>query len=225
MGHQEKIRLTIIAVLLATCSYAQEAVIVKGLVADSASHRPLAYVNIVVKKTFRGTTTDRNGYFTLSAHPSDTLLFSFIGYRTLEFPVSEWEPSVVLLAEVPTLLNTITVEATPLGDPYEHLFDEENIKLKNSQRAIPFYVPRDKKDRMLLARAKKESLRVKHYVDMVVKDDKFKNEMIKKHRLTDNEYYDVLTRFNEKNYMIMYYLSDSELLSLLYRFFEVNSPR
>jgi len=225
VGYQDKIRLTIIALVLATSSYAQQSIIVKGLVADSASHRPISFVNIIIKGTQRGTTTDKDGYFTLSASPNDTLLFSFIGYRTLDFPVRDWEPSVILLAEVATVLNTITVQGESLGDPYEHLFDEENIKLKNSKSAIPFYYPKDKKEKILLGRAKQEQQRVKHYVDLIVKDDRVKNELIKKHRLTENEYYDLLGKFNEKNYAIMYYLTDSELLSLLYRFYEVNSPR
>ncbi len=225
MGYQKKIRLTILALLLVTCGYAQEAIIIKGLVADSATLRPLPYVNIIVKGSARGTTTDRGGAFALSAHPRDTLLFSFIGYRTLEFPAADWEPSVILMPEVVTILKSITVEATPLGDPYEHLFDEENMKLKSLHEGIPFYYSRDKKEKIMLARAKKESIRVKSYVDLLVKNDKVKNELMKKHRLTENEYYDLLTQFNQKNYAIMYYLSDAELLSLLYRFYEANAPR
>jgi hypothetical protein len=229
VGHQEKIRLIIsiaVGILLATtASFAQDGITVKGLVADSATHRPISFVNIIIKHTSRGTTTDRNGYFTLIAQTSDTLLFSFIGYRTLEFPARDWEPSVIMMAEVATVLNTLTVEAAPLGDPYEHLFDEENIRLKNSKRAIPFYYPKDKKEKILLGRAKQEQERVQHYVDLLVKDDKVKNELMKKHKLTDDEYYDILAKFNQKNYAIMYYLSDSELLSLLFRFYEVNAER
>lgn len=224
MGYQTKIRLTILALTLATCAFAQEAVIVKGLVADSATLKPLPFVNIVIKHSARGTTTDKGGAFALSAHPKDTLQFSFIGYRTLEFPVADWEPSLVLMPEVVTILKAITVEATPLGNPYDHLFDEENMKLKSLHEGIPFYYSKDKKEKIMLARAKKESIRVKNYVNLLVNNDKIKNELIKKYRLTENEYYDLLARFNQRNYTVMYYLSDSELLSLIYRFFEANAP-
>jgi len=225
VGYLEKIRFTIICLLLAGGSFAQDIVTVKGLVADSASHRPIPYVNIIIKHTAKGTTTDKSGYFTLLAQPSDTILFSFIGYQTLEFPVMDWEPSVILLAEHATILSTIVIKGAALPDPYEHLFDEENIKLKNSRQAIPFYFPKDKKEKILLGRAKAEQKRVKHYVDLLVKDDRVKNELMKKHKLTEMEYYDILTKFNEKNYAIMYYLTDSELLSLLYRFYEINASR
>jgi hypothetical protein len=220
VGYQKKIQLTIAAFLLAITCSAQSAETIKGIVADSATHRPIPYVNVIIKHTQRGTTTDQQGYFGLPAYPSDTLVFSFVGYKTLEFPLVDWEPSVILLPEEVRMLNTVTVEGTPLADPYEHLFDEENIRLKNSQQAIPFYYPRDKKERIKIARAKNESLRVKHYVDLLVKDDKVRNDLMKKHKLTEEQYYVILTKFNEKNYAIMYYLTDSELLSLLYRFYE-----
>lgn len=206
--------------LVTVASAAQNPEAIKGIVADSANHRPIQFVNVIIKGTQRGTTTDQKGYFSLSAYPTDTVLFSFIGYKTLEFPAKDWEPSVILMPEEVTLLKPITVESTPLADPYEHLFDEENIRLKNSQQTIPFWYPRDKKERIKIGRAKNEAIRVKHYVDLLVKDDKVKNGLMKKHKLTEEQYYAILTKFNEKNYAIMYYLTDSELLSLLYRFYE-----
>jgi len=223
VGYRGKILLTILALTIAASCLAQDGVSVKGIVADSASHRPIAFVNVLVKNSSHGTTTDKNGYFALTAIPTDTIQFSYVGYKTLEFPVRDWEPSVILLPEDIIVLNNITIRATPLGDPYEHLFDEENMRLKNANRPIPFYYPKDKKDKILLSRAIKEQERVKHYVDLVVKDDKVRNELMKKHKLTEQEYYDILAKFNEKNYAIMYYLTDAELLSLLYRFYVSNS--
>jgi hypothetical protein len=216
-------RLVLIAQLLAFASSAQKLETIKGIVADSATHRPIQFVNVVIKNTSRGVATDEKGYFALQASQSDTLLFSYIGYKTLEFPLTDWEPSVILMPEEVRMLNPVIVKDAPLADPYEHLFDEENIRLKNSQKTIPFYYPKDKKEKIKIERAKKEAVRVKHYVDLMVKDDKVKNYLMKKHKLTEDEYYAILTRFNEKNYAIMYYLTDSELLSLLYRFYDSQS--
>jgi hypothetical protein len=204
---------------------AQQAVTVQGIVADSSNLKPIPFVNIVVKKTYHGTSTDRNGYFSINAQPTDTLLFSFVGYKTLEFPAADWEPSVILMAEDIIILNNVTVKAAPLGDPYAHLFDEENLKLKKAKRPLPLYYSKDRKEKVMLSRAKQESIRVKHYVDLIVKDEKIKAELMKRHKITEQEYYDILAKFNEKNYSIMYYLSDSELLSLLYRFYDVNTSR
>ncbi|HZY82709.1 MAG TPA: carboxypeptidase-like regulatory domain-containing protein [Cyclobacteriaceae bacterium] len=216
-------RLIVLAQLLTVAGYAQTFETIKGIVADSATHRPIQFVNVVIKNTNRGVATDEKGYFALQASPTDTLLFSYVGYKTLEFSLVDWEPSVILMPEQIRMLNPVIVKDAPLADPYEHLFDEENIRLKNSQKTIPFYYPRDKKEKIKIERAKKEAVRVKHYVDLMVKDDKVKNYLMKKHKLNEDEYYAILTRFNEKNYAIMYYLTDSELLSLLYRFYEAES--
>ncbi len=220
MGYKAKVRLTIVALLFATVCAGQKLETIKGLVADSANHRPIQYVNVIAKNTQRGTATDEKGYFSIPAYSTDTLIFSFVGYKTLEFPLDEWEPSVILMPEDILMLKTIVIEGAALPDPYEHLFDEENIRLKNSQKTIKFWYPKDKKERLKIGRAKNESIRVKHYVDLMVKDDKVKNGLMKKHKLTEDQYYAILSKFNEKNYAIMYYLTDSELLSLLNRFYE-----
>lgn len=61
---------------------------VKGKVTDSESREILPGVNILVKGTTRGTTTDANGEFKLNVSPNATLILSFIGYQTLEAPVN-----------------------------------------------------------------------------------------------------------------------------------------
>lgn len=224
MGYQTKIRLTIITLLLATCGYAQQVVHIKGIVVDSLTNKPLHYVNVMSKNANRGTLSDASGNFSFNAHPNDTIQFSLLGYRLLELPAKDWEPSIVLLTEIATILKTVTIEGEAIS-PYEGLFDEQEAERKTLHEGLPFYYSREKKQKIMLARQRNEKLRVKGYVDLIVKDDKVKNELIKRHRLTENEYYDLLGRFNQKNYAVMYYLSDSELLSLLYRFYDANSPR
>ncbi|MFH5834306.1 SusC/RagA family TonB-linked outer membrane protein [Halalkalibaculum sp. DA3122] len=62
---------------------------VSGQVTDAASGDPLPGVNVVVKGTTTGTSTDSEGGFELGV-PSlqDTLVFSFIGYQTQEVPIN-----------------------------------------------------------------------------------------------------------------------------------------
>jgi hypothetical protein len=225
VGRQTKIRLTLLALVIATTCFAQGVVTVKGIVVDSAKLRPIAFVNVVVKKANRGTTTDQKGNFSITARPSDTIRFSFVGYKTLEFPAKDWDPSVIMMAEEVTVLKTLTIRGEAMPSPYESLFDEENKKLENAKKALPFYYSKDRKEKILLTRARNEQIRVKHYVDLIVKDESVKKELMKRHRLTEAQYYDLLAKFNQKNYAIMYYLTDSELLSLLYRFYDVNADQ
>jgi iron complex outermembrane receptor protein len=56
---------------------------VRGKVISGEDRTPLLGVNIVVKNTTRGTTTDEEGRYTLeNVTPQDTLVFSYIGFQS-----------------------------------------------------------------------------------------------------------------------------------------------
>jgi hypothetical protein len=56
---------------------------VRGKVISGEDRTPLLGVNIVVKNTTRGTTTDDEGRYTLeNVSPQDTLVFSYIGFQS-----------------------------------------------------------------------------------------------------------------------------------------------
>lgn len=62
---------------------------VSGTVTDAETSEPMPGVNIAVKGTTTGTSTGSDGTYSLGV-PSlqDTLIFSFVGYRTLEVPIN-----------------------------------------------------------------------------------------------------------------------------------------
>ncbi|WP_423128363.1 TonB-dependent receptor [Gaoshiqia sp. Z1-71] len=61
---------------------------VKGRVSDS-NNQPLPGVTVLVKGTASGTITDIDGYYSISNVPANgVLVFSFVGMRTQELPVS-----------------------------------------------------------------------------------------------------------------------------------------
>src|SRR5690606_40375673 len=64
---------------------------VRGTVTSSADNAPIPGVNIVVKGTTTGTTTDVNGDFSIRVKPEDILVFSFIGYHAEEIEVGRSE--------------------------------------------------------------------------------------------------------------------------------------
>lgn len=66
--------------------YAQET-LVKGIVKESGSNDPLPGVNVLVKGTSTGTTTNFNGEFSLSVSQGEKLVFSYIGYLAHEIVV------------------------------------------------------------------------------------------------------------------------------------------
>ncbi|MCM4166213.1 Vitamin B12 transporter BtuB [Arenibacter antarcticus] len=60
---------------------------IKGTVTDQDG-LPLVGVNIVEKGTTNGTSTDFNGNYQISVFDNATLIFSYIGYNTMEEPMS-----------------------------------------------------------------------------------------------------------------------------------------
>ena len=197
--------------------------LIRGIVVDSATFNPLPYVTVQVKNKMRGTTTDAKGNFSVLASEVDTLIFSLVGYEGLQFPLFGYEPSMIRMAEKITVLNPITVhDNRESPNPYQGMFDEQNALLK---KRIPFYYSKVRKDKIKAANWREETLRVKTYVDVVINDPETKKGLMKKHSLTENEYYAILTEFNEKHYNVMYYLTSGELLSLMNKFFETTAPR
>jgi hypothetical protein len=59
------------------------AIQITGVVTDE-NNQPLPGVNVRVKNTTVGTSTDANGKYTISAEPGSTLVYSFIGYLHLK---------------------------------------------------------------------------------------------------------------------------------------------
>jgi len=60
---------------------------ISGEVVSASDGTTLPGVNILVKGTNRGTTTDANGSYEISASANDTLTFSYIGFATKNIPV------------------------------------------------------------------------------------------------------------------------------------------
>lgn len=61
-------------------------IIVSGIVISAEDNLPVPGVNILLKGTFQGTVTDNKGRFTLplKLQEADTLVFTFIGYKSQE---------------------------------------------------------------------------------------------------------------------------------------------
>lgn len=83
---------------------------VKGTVIDDDG-MPLPGVNILLKGTTSGTSTDFDGNYTLKASSGDVLIFSFLGYEKLEKTVEGMSLNVTLVMSEGEALNEIIVTA------------------------------------------------------------------------------------------------------------------
>lgn len=92
------------ALLFGGFIYAQS---VSGVVSDASG--PLPGVNVLVKGTSTGTSTNFDGEFQINANSGDTLVFSFIGYLSQEVVVSGSTVNVTLLEDAAQLDEVVIV--------------------------------------------------------------------------------------------------------------------
>ena len=89
--------------------------------------------------------TDEHGNFSIVASKSDTLIFTLVGYQSLELPLMTYEAGVIRLSERYTLLEAVTIDEFRQRDLYEGMFDEQNAQRR---RSIPFYFSKAKKEKI-----------------------------------------------------------------------------
>lgn len=83
---------------------------IKGKVTDSESGEGLPGVNVIVRGTSQGTTTDGTGNFTLSVPDnSSVVVFSFVGYTSQEIPVGNRSTINLALAPDTKVLSEVVV--------------------------------------------------------------------------------------------------------------------
>ncbi|WP_047550608.1 SusC/RagA family TonB-linked outer membrane protein [Psychroserpens sp. Hel_I_66] len=89
--------LFVLAFLLPATIFGQAQV--SGTVTDEANALPLPGVNILVKGTTTGASTDFDGKYSISVNQGDILVFSYLGYSTKEVTYTGQSPFNVTLSE------------------------------------------------------------------------------------------------------------------------------
>jgi len=109
---------------------------ISGTVRD-ATGQVIAGVNVVIKGTTTGTTTNVNGQFTISANIGDVLVFSFLGYQKKEVTLTGPAALSILLDEDSKQLGEVVI--TALG-------------IKKERKAIGYSVTEIKGEELTQAR-------------------------------------------------------------------------
>jgi iron complex outermembrane receptor protein len=105
--------LFLITLLLLDCAWAQaQRSPVKGTVIDSASNEKLIGVSVRIQSGREGTATDANGQFTISAAPTDVLIFSYTGYKSISVPVRGRSVLSIKLELAASQLNEVVLIGT-----------------------------------------------------------------------------------------------------------------
>lgn len=85
-----KFRILFLALLITTFSFSQNKGSVSGILTDKdANNQSLPFANVLIKGTNIGTNTDIDGKYTIAIAPGNyTVQFSFVGYESVEVPVT-----------------------------------------------------------------------------------------------------------------------------------------
>jgi hypothetical protein len=107
--------------LFSLSSFSQ--ILVKGLITEPDSVTRMPFVFVINTKSGHGIMSDGNGHFAIEANLSDTIMFSFIGYKRLKLSASQLyknnsEDSKVIMIETEYKLNQVIVSDFKLK-PYE----------------------------------------------------------------------------------------------------------
>ena len=102
--------LTLFIALLVQISFAQQR-IVTGVITDN-SNLPIPGVNVLVKGTTSGTQTDIDGKYAISASPTQTLIFNFVGMKSQEVSAISLTTNVTLKEDAVELEGVVV---TALG--------------------------------------------------------------------------------------------------------------
>ncbi len=88
---------------------------IKGIVTNN-NKEPLPFVSVYFENSFKGTTSNEKGYFELqnSEKKSQTLVFQFLGYKTLKKKLTPKDRSIslhIILEDESVLLNTVSISS------------------------------------------------------------------------------------------------------------------
>ncbi len=224
--------------LVSIAGYGQK--VMKGIVVDSATFISLPDVHVSIKNSQRGTFTDAKGNFMLVVEPTDTLQFTLVGFKAVEYSIAELRyESIVRLAEESILLNQVMVHGTieiPVPEIEKKRIWQNNTY--NPENTAPGMVPtfgpgigiplsifsKGESEKRKAVKLREENEQASTYT-RVVSDPDVIQSLMKKYNLSEKGYYDILTKFNERNSGFMYTLTAEELVNTLDNFFLNNAPK
>jgi TonB-dependent starch-binding outer membrane protein SusC len=117
---------TVLLLFVSVASHAQQQQ-VTGTIKD-ATGIPMPGVNVLIKGTTTGTSTDNNGKFVIEAAPESVLVISFIGYSTQEITVGNQTNLDLTIEEDLTTLSEVVVIG--YGEQKKALNTGANLQVK-----------------------------------------------------------------------------------------------
>ena len=136
--------LTAAFISIALFGYSQEAyrglVQFSGVVVTGDSLRPIPFVSIIIKNSYRGTISDFVGFFSFVAQTHDTIEFSAIGYKKSQYVIPDSLTTdryslIKLMTRDTILLQETVIYPWPTKDRFRQAFLELRVPDDDLERA------------------------------------------------------------------------------------------
>jgi hypothetical protein len=203
------------------CTEAQQ--LYRGIVVDSLKLTNIPDVHVSVKRSGKITSTSQDGSFMIYASPTDTILFSAIGYVPLELPLLFQEPDMfVLLQEDRIWLQEVIIRSTRLYPNY--IEDRTKAAPQKMSKLEAFNSPFDyfsglEREKRKLSKIIEENNRTQTF-RQVITDPDVKEIMMKEHEVSEELYYQVIVKFNQQQSHVHYFTDPDKIMEALHSFFE-----
>jgi hypothetical protein len=190
-----------------------------GYLADSLTLIPLAGVHVAVKSRLVGTVSSEKGFFSITASPADTLVFSLTGYHTYELPLLfEEDVLFIRLREKVTYLDEVEITASRLPLTSRPARPLPRPLPEASAFASPIeYFSRWQREKRQLLRLTEANNSIFVY-NQVINDPHLQRELIAEFNITQAEYYNLLTLFNRQHREVQYFTDAEKIIEALRNF-------
>jgi TonB-linked SusC/RagA family outer membrane protein len=95
--------------LLLQQTYAQEQILITGIITSTNNGDAVPFANILVKNTTNGAVTDMDGKFSITAKSNQTLIISYQGYKTKEVLINNQKTINISIEEGAVALDEIVL--------------------------------------------------------------------------------------------------------------------
>lgn len=111
-----------------------------GIVVTGDSLRPVPFVSIVIKNSYRGTISDYNGFFSFVAQMRDTIEFSAIGFKKGQFIIPDTLDTdryslIKIMSSDTILLQETVIYPWPTKDQFRQAFLNLQVPDDDYERA------------------------------------------------------------------------------------------
>jgi hypothetical protein len=225
----------IAAACVCTQAYAQRVDAgLTGIVYDSLTLQPLAYVTVVNQTRNNGVTTDETGRFKLNAYPGDTVLFTILGYsRKTRVIRSDEQAMIIFLREFALTLNPVTIYGSykPHGaDKWKSVIEMPKVFRNPAGPGSGYMVEtfgpgvslgglissmfKSEKERKKVQTVREKAKQSETYLSVIVSDET-KNYFQKTFSMTEAEYNKFIESFNIAHPEAVYIESKDEIMKLM----------